>query len=107
MRHSGASGHVGACEASAILLEGDRPGHTLPQQLYVGQDAFEFDTQVLLKSVWLYACTVAHVKNPGDFYLFELANNSVIIVRGRDGQVRAFHNSCRHRGARICQTAAR
>ena len=96
---------MSAHESIATLLEGDRPGHTLPQQLYVGQDAFEFDTQVLLKSVWLYACTVAHVKQPGDFYLFELAQNSVIIVRGRDGQVRAFHNSCRHRGARICQTA--
>ena len=88
----------------AALLDRDRPGHTLPQQLYVGQEAFAFDTQVLLKSVWLYACTVAHVKQPGDFYLFELAENSIIIVRGRDGRVRAFHNSCRHRGARICQT---
>ena len=87
----------------ATLLAQDRPGHTLPRDLYVGQDAFAFDTQVLLKSVWLYACTVAHVKQPGDFYLFDLANNSIIIVRGRDGEVRAFHNSCRHRGARICQ----
>jgi glycine betaine catabolism A len=34
--------------------------------------------------------------------VFELANNSIIIVRGRDNEVRAFWNSCRHRGARIC-----
>ncbi len=95
---------MSAYESIATLLAGDRPGHTLPQQLYVGQDAFAFDTQLLLKSVWLYACTVAHVKQPGDFYPFELANNSVIIIRGRDGQVRAFHNSCRHRGARICHS---
>jgi len=87
----------------AAQIAQDRPGYTLPQQLYVGQEAFEFDTQVLLKRVWLYACTVAHVKLPGDFYLFELANNSIIVVRGRDGEVRAFYNSCRHRGARICE----
>ncbi|GAA0336945.1 aromatic ring-hydroxylating dioxygenase subunit alpha [Sphingomonas oligophenolica] len=91
-------------EKIGALLNQDRPGYTLPQQLYVGQEAFEFDTQVLLKSVWLYACTVAHVKQPGDFHLFEMGNNSIIIVRGRDGEVRAFHNSCRHRGARICAT---
>ena len=84
------------------LLALDRPGYTLPQQLYVGQAAFDFDVQVLLPSVWLYACTVAHVKKPGDFFLFELATTSVIVVRGRDGEVRAFHNSCRHRGSRIC-----
>jgi Rieske 2Fe-2S family protein len=95
---------MSAHDGIGALLDGVRPGHTLPQQLYVSQDAFDFDTQVLLKAVWLYACTVAHVKQPGDFFLFEIAHNSVIIVRGRDGEVRAFHNSCRHRGARICQT---
>ena len=84
------------------LLDQDRPGHSLPRDLYVSEAAFHFDTEVMLKSVWLYACTVAHVKNPGDFFLFELGHNSIIIVRGRDGEVRAFYNSCRHRGARIC-----
>ena len=90
-------------EPIASLLKMDRDGYTLPQQLYVGGEAFAFDTQVMLKSVWLYACTVAHVKKPGDYHLFELANNSIIIVRGHDGQVRAFYNSCRHRGAQLCQ----
>ncbi|RJT22778.1 aromatic ring-hydroxylating dioxygenase subunit alpha [Chakrabartia godavariana] len=85
------------------LLNKDRKGLTLPRELYVSEEAFQFDTQVMLKSVWLYACTVAHVKNPGDYFLFELANNSIIIIRGRDYEVRAFWNSCRHRGARICQ----
>ncbi len=86
----------------AALLQQDRKGYTLPRELYVGEEAFAFDTQVMLKSVWLYACTVAHVKNPGDFFVFEVANNSIIIVRGRDMQVRAFWNSCRHRGAKVC-----
>ena len=85
------------------LLQKDRPGHTLPRELYVSDAAFEFDAQVMLKSVWLYACTVAHVKYPGDYFVFELASNSIIIVRGRDNQVRAFWNSCRHRGSRICE----
>ncbi len=92
----------GQFEHMPALLAQARSGYTLPQELYVGQEAFEFDTRVMLPSVWLYACTVAHVKDPGDWFLFELAANSVIILRGRDGEVRAFHNSCRHRGARIC-----
>ena len=87
----------------ADWLSQDRPGHTLPQELYVSEAAFQFDAEVMLKSVWLYACTVAHVKHPGDYFVFELASNSIIIVRGRDHQVRAFWNSCRHRGSRICE----
>ena len=86
----------------AQLLGQDRPGYTLPQALYVGEQAFAFDTQVMLPSVWLYACTVAHIRKPGDWFLFEMANNSVIVIRGRDGAVRAFFNSCQHRGSRIC-----
>jgi Rieske 2Fe-2S family protein len=86
----------------ANWLSNDRKGHTLPRGLYVSDEAFAFDTQVMLKSVWLYACTVAHVKNAGDYFVFELAGNSIIIVRGRDNEVRAFWNSCRHRGAKIC-----
>jgi Rieske 2Fe-2S family protein len=91
-----------AFPAIGALLDQARPGYTLPQGLYVDQEAFDFDTRVMLPSVWLYACTVAHVKNPGDWFLFELAHNSVLVVRGKDGEVRAFHNSCRHRGARVC-----
>ena len=86
----------------AEWLAQDRKGQTLPRALYVSEDAFQFDAQVMLKSVWLYACTVAHVKKPGDYFVFELANNSIIIVRGRDNEIRAFWNSCRHRGAKIC-----
>ena len=94
---SGKYGEIGA------LLGQDRKGYSLPQKLYVGEQAFAFDTQVMLPSVWLYACTVAHIKKPGDWFLFEMADNSVIVLRGRDGAVRAFFNSCQHRGARICE----
>ncbi len=89
-------------EPIAHLLQQDRPGHTLPRELYVSDAAFEFDARVMLKSVWLYACTVAHVKHPGDYFVFELGSNSIIIVRGKDNEVRAFWNSCRHRGSKIC-----
>ncbi|MCJ2187698.1 aromatic ring-hydroxylating oxygenase subunit alpha [Novosphingobium beihaiensis] len=94
---------IKSSEIADLLLQ-VRPGYTLPRELYTSESAFIFDTQAVLKSVWLYACTVAHVKKPGDWYVFELANNSVIIVRGKDGEIRAFHNTCTHRGARICNS---
>ena len=59
-------------------------GLELERELYVGEDAFQFDTQVMLKSVWLYACTAAHVKHPGDYFVFEVGHNAIIIVRVHD-----------------------
>ena len=89
-------------DAISQLLARNRVGYTLPQALYVSDEAYAFDSQVMLKSVWLYACTVAHVKKPGDYFVFELGTNSVIILRGRDGVIRAFYNTCTHRGSELC-----
>jgi len=93
---------MGAWDPVAALLREARPGHSLPGPLYVSEEAYRFDVAVMLPSVWLYAGTAAHVKNAGDWFVFTLGPNQVIVVRGRDGVIRAFHNTCRHRGARIC-----
>ncbi len=45
---------------------------------------------------------VSQIPNPGDFFLFELANESAIVVRGSEGKVKAFANVCRHRGSLVC-----
>lgn len=90
-------------DAITESLKQTRTGFTLPQNLYVSEEAYRFDTEVMLKSVWLYACTVAHVKNPGDRFLFELGDTSVIVVRTKDGEIKAFHNTCTHRGAKLCE----
>lgn len=92
-------------DAIAALLAEARPGYTLPGPLYVGEEAYRFDVETMLPSVWLYAGTAAHVKKPGDWFVFTLGDNQVIVVRGKDGVIRAFHNTCRHRGARICEEA--
>ena len=90
-------------DAIGELLSRNRVGYTLPQALYISDEVYAFDTQVMLKSVWLYACTVAHVKKAGDYFVFNLADNSIIILRGRDGEIRAFYNTCTHRGGRLCE----
>lgn len=94
-------------DAIAESLARTRSGFTLPQNLYVSEEAYRFDTEVMLRSVWLYACTIAHVKNPGDQFLFELGETSVIVVRDRQGEIRAFHNTCTHRGAKLCDGAGK
>jgi len=55
---------------------------------------------------WLLAGREEQLAEPGDYFSFELGEESVLVVRGRDGVVRAFYNVCRHRGARLCATGA-
>jgi Rieske 2Fe-2S family protein len=52
--------------------------------------------------VWLYAGHHSEIPNPGDFFLYELDGESVIISHGLDGEIRAMMNVCRHRGSHVC-----
>ena len=53
--------------------------------------------------VWQVACSVDHVADPGDFYEYRAGWLSILVVRGEDGELRAFQNACRHRGNVICE----
>jgi len=46
----------------------------------------------------------AELERPGAFLTRDVAGASVVVVRGHDGQIQAFHNVCRHRGTRLCVT---
>jgi Rieske 2Fe-2S family protein len=55
---------------------------------------------------WLWAGHVSQIPNPGDFFNYRIAEESVLVVRGEDGKIRALVNSCRHRGSRVCEELA-
>ena len=57
---------------------------------------------MLFKS-WIYAAHVSEIPKPGDFVLFEIGEESVIIVRDNQNEIHALLNICRHRGARLCE----
>src|SRR5438270_193555 len=79
-----------------------RPGFALERFFYDDPDLFRRDVKQLLTRHWLCAGHESSAAEPGDFFLFELAEESVIVVRGEDGALRAFANVCRHRGSRVC-----
>lgn len=85
----------------ASLLARRRPGHTLESPFYTDPAVFEADLRGVLGRTWLFVATEAEVREPGDYRTVEVGPWSVIVVRDDDEVVRAFHNVCRHRGARI------
>ncbi len=86
-------------KAFDIPEDWDRRG--LPAWTYFNEELFELEKQVLFRERWQLACHVSDVAEPGQYVTFDIAGERAIIVRGRDGVIRAFHNVCRHRGSRV------
>jgi Rieske 2Fe-2S family protein len=85
------------------LVRGQPAGHSLQRELYNSPDVFARDLERIFGRYWVLAGHSSSAPCPGDWFLHEMADESVVIVRGKDMQLRAFANVCRHRGSRICK----
>ena len=75
---------------------------TLAGDYFTSEEIFREERRRIFRDRWLYAGHVSQVAEPGQYFLFELDHESVIVVRDAKGALRAFHNFCRHRGTRLC-----
>ena len=89
-------------ESLETLVARQQPGFTLEQAFYRDPGIFRRDFEKIVTKSWLYVDHVSEIPNKGDFLLYNIGEESIIVVRGRDGEVRAFFNVCRHRGSHIC-----
>jgi phenylpropionate dioxygenase-like ring-hydroxylating dioxygenase large terminal subunit len=77
----------------------DRRG--LPGWTYHNEAFLALEMEDLFKTHWQIVGHVNDVPKPGDFITFDLGPERAMVMRGDDGQCRAFHNLCRHRGSRV------
>jgi phenylpropionate dioxygenase-like ring-hydroxylating dioxygenase large terminal subunit len=77
----------------------DRSG--LPAWAYHSQALLDLEKRELFATHWQIAGHVCDVPDPGDYLAFDIGDERALIIRGQDGVVRAVHNLCRHRGARV------
>ncbi len=75
----------------------------IPAARYTSPDFAELEHELMWPKVWTVACTLDHLPEPGDFFEHRIGRISVIIVRGDDGELRAFQNVCLHRGNQLCE----
>jgi stachydrine N-demethylase len=87
------------------LLARRTPGHALQQPFYTDPDIFAADMETIFYRDWLFAIPACELVKTGSYVTYDVGSYSVIIVKGSDGVIRAFHNSCRHRGSVICSAA--
>ena len=72
----------------------------------ISADYFERERESIFKHVWLKIGRVEEIPRPGDYFVRDIAvlRASLLVIRGADGVMRAFHNICRHRGNRVVKT---
>ncbi|MET3660431.1 aromatic ring-hydroxylating oxygenase subunit alpha [Aquamicrobium ahrensii] len=86
------------------LIRARRHGWSLEQPFYTDPDFFRLDMELIWYRDWLFIGHDCEVAKPGSFFTVQVGSYPIVIVRDREGRIRAFHNSCRHRGSRVCTT---
>jgi phenylpropionate dioxygenase-like ring-hydroxylating dioxygenase large terminal subunit len=77
-------------------------GHGLiPKERYTSAEFMQLEWERMWTKVWLLGGLESDIPEPGDYICTEIGRESVLIVRQRDGGVRAFYNVCLHRGNRL------
>jgi glycine betaine catabolism A len=84
------------------LLREHKADWSLEQPFYVDRDIFDLEMKVFFNRHWLFAAMTCEIPAAGDWVRVDIGRESVVIVRRKDGELGAFHNTCRHRGSRVC-----
>lgn len=79
----------------------------LPFARYTDPAFHDLEMERLWPNVWQWACREEHIPEPGDRYVYDVGHHSVLVVRGADQKIRAFVNSCPHRGMKFASEGSR
>ena len=92
--------------AISTLILGQPPGSSLRREFYADPVIFDREMERLFLKSWLYVGHISQIPQAGDYFTYEIAGESVIVVNCGAGQVSALINVCRHRCSRICTAAS-
>lgn len=83
-------------------LRNRREGFSLEQKFYTDPDYFKLDLELIWYCDWLFIGHDCELPKPGSYITAQIGDYPVLVVRDQKGNLRAFHNACRHRGSRVC-----
>jgi len=83
------------------LIASRKPGYSLPAPFYLSPEIYQRDLSLIFGRHWIFVGVEPEIPEAGDLFTVDIGSDSIIILRDDDLAVRAFHNVCRHRGARL------
>lgn len=83
-------------------LDARRPNYSLDRDLYCDPGVYQTDLDQIFYKEWLFALAACELPKAGAYSTLQVGAYPLVITRGNDGMIRAFHNVCRHRGQRLC-----
>src|SRR5579883_1820708 len=78
---------------------------TLPSYFYHDPAHYERELRSIWYRNWIYVCRSSSLPDSRSFRTFTIGTQSILVLRDEDGTLRAFHNTCRHRGSALCTEA--
>ena len=84
------------------LIACQKPGWSLEQRFYTDPEIYALELENIVTRNWIFAGHTSQLAEAGDYLVLNVTNESAIVVRGDDGEIRAFANVCRHRGSIVC-----
>ncbi len=79
-----------------------REGYSLDQAFYIDQDHYKLDLATIWYRDWLFVGHDCEIPRAGNYFTLQVGDYPLVVTRDRQGVIRALHNSCRHRGSRVC-----
>jgi len=79
-----------------------KEGFTLPRRFYFDPEYFDIEMSEIFQDWWFQVRHISEFPEPGSYSIVQIGQAQIIIVRGKDDKLRAFHNVCRHRGNPLC-----
>ena len=80
--------------------------HDIPVERFTSDEFWDLEQKYLWPRSWVLAGRAEDIPNVGDFFTFDDLGVPILLIRGKDSQVRAFYNTCQHRGAPVVREAS-
>jgi len=95
---------MGIFQSTAAIYE--QGSQTLPGEYYTSADMFAEERERIFAKHWTCVGRASRLQQPGDYFLADVAGESLIVLRDQTGRLHALFNVCRHRGTRLCSEGA-
>ena len=84
------------------LLNNQQEDWSLDQKFYKDTSIFDLEKHTIFYNSWIFIGHESQIPNKGDFFVYKLLDEEIIVLRNKENKVKAFFNVCRHRGSRVC-----